>query len=370
MPVNRERLQQLSQPVIDIYLEMQEKMLLAIVKRLKENEGLLIDDVLAWQIETLNQLGGLTQDVIRLIAEVAGVGVRDMVNLLREAGVEALGPNESLLEAVKRKGANLNQPPPIREDPTIENILKSYERQARDVFNLVNATLLSQTQQAYRDIINRTTAEVLAGIKTPRQALRETVREWAHRGIPALIDRSGRRWGVEGYISMITRTMSNRVTNDMQDARMDEWGVDLIEVSSHMGARPLCAPYQGRIFSRSGNHPKYPAFSETSYGKPAGLFGINCGHVKYPYIEGVTIKRYEPYDEAENAQAYKESQKQRAIERAIRNAKTEAKLFEEMGDEAGLAEARARVRRQQARMREFIETTGRTRRRDREQIYS
>ena len=370
MPIDRDRLEKLSQPVIRLYLELQQEILTAIVKRLKDNEGLLVDDVLAWQIEKLNQLGGLTQEVIRLIAEIAGVGVRDMVNMLREAGVEALGPNESLLEAAKRKGANLNQPPPIRDDPTIRNILEAYERQAADVLNLVNATLLSQSQQVYRDIINRTTAEVLAGIKSPQQAIRDTVREWAHQGIPALIDRSGRRWGVEGYVGMVVRTMSNRVANEMQDARMDEWGVDLIEVSSHRGARLLCAPYQGRIFSRSGNHPKYPAFSETSYGKPAGLFGINCGHVKYPYIEGVSIQRYHPYNEAENAQAYKESQKQRAIERAIRNAKTELKLFEEMGDGEGAAQARARLRRQQERMRKFIEETGRTRRYDREQIYS
>lgn len=370
MALNPLRLQELSQPVIDIYIKMQNEMLLNIVKRLKDHEGLLMDDVIAWQVEKLNQLGGLTEENIRLIAKAAGVGVRDMVNMLREAGVEALGPNESLLEAVKRKGANLNQPPPVREDPTIRNILKAYERQARDTLNLVNSTMLEQSRQVYRDIINRTTAEVLAGIKSPQRALRDTIRGWAHRGLPALIDRLGRRWSVEGYVGMVTRTMSNRIANDMQQARFDGWGVDLIEVSSHAGARPLCAPYQGRIFSRSGNHPKYPPFDTTSYGLPAGLFGINCGHVQYPFIEGVSIRRYHPYDEAENARIYEESQKQRAIERSIRNAKTEARLLEELGDEEGMAAARKRVRNQQARMREFISETGRTRRRDREQIYS
>lgn len=364
--IDRERLQKLSQPVIDIYLEMQEKMLTAIVQRLRGHEGLMMDDILAWQVEKLNQLGGLTEKNIRLIAKTAGIGVRDLINMLREAGVEALGPNESLLEAVKRKAA----PPPIREDPTIRNILAAYEKQAKDILNLVNATLLDQSQQVYRDIVNRTTAEVLAGIKSPQQAIRDAVRGWARKGIPALIDRQGRRWGVEGYIGMITRTMSNRIANEMQEARFDEWEIDLIEVSSHAGARPLCAPYQGRIFSRSGNHPKYPAFSETSYGKPAGLFGINCGHVKYPYIEGVSIQRYEPYNQAENARIYEESQRQRALERAIRQAKTEAKLFEELGDEEGVARAKQLIRDRQARMRDFIDDTDRTRRYDREQIYS
>lgn len=369
MAVNFTRLEELSQPVIDIYNEMQTAMLINIVKRLVGHEELLVDDTTTWQVFKLNQLGGLTQENIQLIAGIAGVGVRDLVNMLRETGIEALGANESFLEVAKRKGADLNQPPSVREDPTIRNILGAFQRQARDTLNLVNATMLEQSQQIYRDIINRTTAEVLAGIKTPQQALRSTIKQWARKGIPALIDRSGRQWSAEGYISMVTRTMGNRVANEMQEARFDAWGVDLVEVSSHGGARPRCAPYQGRIYSRSGSHSRYPSLSSTSIGHPAGLFGINCRHFRYPYFEG-TRKTFHPYPQKENEEQYKQSQRQRYLERRIRAAKTELKAMEALGDEQGIKEARALVRRRQAEMRVFIEETGRTRRRDREQIYS
>src|SRR5574344_1273551 len=108
-------------------------------------------------------------------------------------------------------------------------------------------------------------------------------------------------------------------TTESQIERMDELDEDLIEVSSHAGARPLCAPYQGHVYSRTGKSTQYPSLDSTSYGEPAGLFGINCGHVMYPYFPG-TKQTYKPTDdESQNVEDYKESQKQRQIERSIRS---------------------------------------------------
>ncbi|MFC4075229.1 phage minor capsid protein [Salinithrix halophila] len=370
MPITLERLQQLSQPLINLYNQIQTEMLISIAKRLKSEEGRLVDNVIKWQANKLNQLGGLTKENITILARMAGIGPRDFMNLLREAGVEGIGPNESLLAAALRKGAPITEPPPPVEDPTITRILETYEKQATDTLNLVNSTLLSQSQQVYRDIINHTTAEVLAGTKTPKQAIRSTIKQWARQGIPALIDKAGRKWSAEGYVSMVVRTMSSQITNEMQDARFGGWGVDLVEVSSHAGARPKCAPYQGRIYSRSGRTQGYPTLADTSRGQPDGLFGINCGHFQYPFFPGISQKRYNRYPKEENDRAYKNSQIQRRLERAIRQAKTEARMLEAAGDEEGAKEARKLVRARQARMRKFIEETGRTRRRDREQIHS
>src|SRR5690606_14422276 len=136
----------------------------------------------------------------------------------------------------------------------------------------------------------------------------------AEEGIPALYDRAGRRRTVEGYTGTVMRSTVNNVVNDMQDRRMEEWGIDLVEVSSHDGARPKCAPYQGLIYSLNPNHPKYPYIGDTSMGEPDGLFGINCGHTKYPYVEGISLKRFEPYPKEQNDRVYEESQEQRALE--------------------------------------------------------
>lgn len=347
-----------------------------IVKRIKRTDSLLEkiensdgDPILitAWQVEALTQLGDLTQEQIRTIARESGKTADEIKNMLEQAGYSLIDEVEDTLQEGVDRG--ILRPPEhsARRSETLREILRAFEEQARDTFNLVNSTLIEQAGRQYVGIVNRTVGVVLSGAATPREAIRAGVRELAEKGIPALVDRAGRQWSTEAYLSMVTRSMSNEIANKMQDARFDEMGVDLVEVSSHAGARPLCAPYQGRVYSRSGKHPRYPALSDTSMGHPAGLFGINCGHVKYPYLEG-SRRTYKPYPEEENDRIYKESQKQRYLERRIRHAKRELKLMQTLGDEEGIKEARAKVRQRQEAMREFIKDTGRTRRYDREQI--
>lgn len=363
-----EKSQQLAMPVVEVYLAIEEQILINIAKRLREGKKLMEDDIQEWQLKKLMELGTLTQQNIITIAKHAGMAVNEVSKMLEEAGYTAVEEIEGDLAEAVQMGVAV-QPPAVAESAAIAAVLTAYQQQAMDVFNLVNTTMLQQAEQAYIDILNQTVGKVLTGVQTPQQALRETAARWAEQGIPALIDRKGRKWTTEAYVNMVMRSMSNRISNDMQFARMDDYGVDLIEVSSHLDARPKCAPYQGRIYSRSGRHPKYPPFSSTSYGEPDGLLGINCRHVIYPYIEGVSKQRFHPYDLKEVSKAYKQSQKQRYLERQIRYAKRELKMMEALGDEEGIKRAKQKVRERQANMRRFIEETGRRRNYGREQIY-
>jgi hypothetical protein len=88
----------------------------------------------------------------------------------------------------------------------------------------------------------------------------------------------------------------------------------------------------------------------------------------YPYFEG-TEKTFDPYSKKENAETYESSQRQRYYERNIRKAKRELMVAEAINDPATIAGAKKKVSDRQARMRAFIDESGRTRRRDREQIY-
>lgn len=361
--------QQLAMPTVEVFLSIEEQMLINISKQLRKYKSLLTeDDIVSWQTQQLSMLGELTQQNIVAIAKHAGMAVNEVTEALEKAGYSTVEEYEGDLQEAVALGLLL-QPPNIEASIALQDVLSAYQQQALDTFNMINTTMLEQSQQVYLDIVNQTVGKVLAGTQTAQEALREAVSKWANKGVPALIDKAGRQWSTEAYMNMVMRSTVNNVANDMQDARMDDYGVDLIEVSSHMGARPRCAPFQGRIFSRSGTHPKYPALSTTSYGEPAGLKGVNCRHIFYPYIEGLSKKTYKPYNEKENRKAYEESQQQRYIERRIREAKRELHMMQALGDDVGLKIAKHKVRDRQAEMREFIEATGRTRNRPREQVY-
>src|SRR5690606_17381072 len=193
----------------------------------------------------LENLGMLDEENIKVIQKHANMSSNQLNKLLSEAGLRGVNEFEQDLKAALRKGAKLIEPVPLHQSPQILSILEAYQNQARSVFNLVNASLLENTKQTYRTKIDQAALNVLSGTHSSDAELRRLIRGWAEEGIPALYDRAGRRRTVEGYTRTVMRSTVNNVVNDMQDRRMEEWGIDLVEVSSHDGARPKCAPYQG-----------------------------------------------------------------------------------------------------------------------------
>lgn len=367
----------LSKALINVYNAIEEQMLINIAKRIKRSNDLLeevktsgeMEKIKSWQLEQLSQLGNLSKEQIEVIAKNARKIADEVENILRVSGYQAVDEIEEILERQVGRNDDIIQPPTDAKDSNnLMDILQAYEDQSLDKLNLVNSTMIDQSNVKYRDLINKTVGKVLSGTVTPQQALRESVQEIANRGFPALIDRAGREWTPEAYVDMTIRSTRGSVARSMQEERIKDYGGDLVEISAHDGARPNCEPYQGRIYSLSGNHPRYPSINETSIGEPDGLFGINCGHEMTPYFEGEK-KTYTRPDTDENNEIYEESQKQRYYEREIRKSKRELRLMEEIGDEEGIKNAKNKIRNQQSNMRAFIEETGRTRRYYREQMF-
>lgn len=313
-----------------------------------------------WQAERLANLGAFRRESLRVIGRMSKRANKELYNELEKAWRNA-GAQIDTVAASFAEVLPMNSSAPMRA------ILTNWEKLATTELGRTNAKLLSGAMKTYMDTVELATAKALTGSSTVRQAIAETARGWSKQGIPALTDSAGRQWSTEAYAQTVVRSNVRQVTTQTQLSRMGEYGLDLVEISSHIGARPGCEPYQGRVFSLNGKTPGYPLLSETSMGEPAGLFGINCGHRMYPYVPG-TRKTYTPYPKKENDEVYKESQQQRAIERSIRQAKREYSILSELGDTAGAARAKERISNRQSAMRDFIGETGRTRRRDREQI--
>lgn len=361
-----EILQELSQPLVDVYLSIENELMQNIAKHLAKGTAIGTNQ---WNIEKLQELNALYQENYDILVQNMQSVDYELYQSLKMASESNLTTTNRILDNAVAKG--LIQQPTFRPKNTVmANILDAYYKDAKEKFNLVNTTMLQGSTNEYVKILNKTTGKVLTGVSTPQEALRQSVKEFADKGVPALIDRRGRQWTPEAYIDNVIRSTSNNVANEMQFARMDEFDVDLLEVSSHVGARPKCEPYQGRIFSKSGRHEKYPAWSITSYGDAGGLLGCNCRHVTYPFIEGLSTQTYKPYDHELNKKVYEESQVQRKIERDIRNAKREKEMFEKIGDQTGIDKANQKIKDKQANMRAFINDTGRTRQPHREQIVS
>lgn len=350
----------------DLYMELEAEMLDNIGRLLATGQTITEDNVLNWQVAKLAQLGTLQGYQIRAIAKASGKTPKAVKQWMREEVMAGVGLIEDwLIEALP-----LAEVPAIFESNAILATMVFYEQNALDTLNLVNSNLLAGSSQAYLDIINKTTAKVLTGMTTHDQALRETGKQWAEQGLPALTDKRGRKWTPEAYINLVTRTISSQVTAKVQEARFDDYDIDLVEISSHQASRPTHFEYQGNVYSRSGRSKRYPSLASTSYnqGYDGLITGANCTHYMSGFVNGVSIRRKNPYKKKQSDVLYKQSQQQRLIEREIRKQKQTLRMAEVMKDDVGILEAKQRVKNQQARMRTFINETNRTRRYNREQI--
>lgn len=361
---------QLSFDLIELYSDVERELLTSIGRRFaKHYDEMVAGDIMDWQIRQLLEVGELRKEHIEIMRKSARVSRERMIEMLTEAGYTSAGRYEDFFKEAYVKGLIKLNPSAADNSMRLLRVLNTYINQAEDTLNLVNTTMLQSGQDTFLDTVNQVVAYVSTGIKTPQVAMRDALKNAGQKGLTVFRAKNGAQWSTETYLNMITRTMNSNISNAVEDERRHEYGVDYIEVSSHAGARPRCAPYQGRIYYDGvGDDPleKYPHFSETSYGEAAGLFGVNCGHHKYPYVPGMSKQTFFPYSKSENDKTYAESQVQRKLEREVKQLKRERAILTAAKDKEGAKLASQRLENKWQELRQFTAQTGRTRRYDRE----
>ena len=392
--MTREQYDELSAPLVRVLLDMEDDILREIAAQLSRDGD--ISDTSKWRIRQLARAGRFDKRAAAIIAGYSEVEDGQAMDAVLTAAETEIGYLDNAVQAANAAGLSEY----FSDIPAEESALgaaKAFQKQAASDLNLVNTVMQYKAGSAYvnavnaiyrdtaegrqgaLDIMGKGAAKAVSGQMSLQEATRKTIRELAQKGIPAFVDKRGREWSPEAYVMMDMRSTLGNTARAAQNARCDEYNIQLIEVSSHMGARPLCAPYQGRIFSRDGSKGVttdgaggkiyYTPLSETSYGQPAGLFGINCGHVQYPFVPGINFQRYFPYPKEENDRRYMQFQQQRAMERGIRAAKRECMMLQETGDTEGLQKASLRLRNQREKYRAYCKETGLKQHNDRTQAY-
>lgn len=386
-------LDEMSWAMAEVYGAVTDQILINLAKYfpyIKDSEE--VSGSFEYQARMLAQMGQVNKETIGIILKNLGGADEALRNALETAIVEALKTEEPKLRKAAQKGL-IGGPgkTPADVSPNQMQAFTAYYRQSADKLNLVNTVMLESTQSAYAatvsDIVNRinrtqsilntATGEVVTGASAYNSAVRSAVKKMVDNGLTGFIDHGGHKWSPEAYVAMDVRTTMFNTARAATWEREEQYGVDTYQVSSHNGARPLCYPWQGKVISRSdwvrdiedldGNTVHVYAQSETSYGEPAGLFGINCSHYPMTFIPGVSTLKGEPQDPEENEKDYAESQQQRALERKLREERRDLAVMKAQGaPEAEIKAQQARVKQASQDVQDFCDETGRARKRTRE----
>lgn len=386
----------LAAPIADAYMSVEERLLVRIARQLSLNDDHQLNEVSKWQLKQLARHGLLRQDAHKIIAAGTKGIPGDVADTVRQAIDDTLA-EDGITDMWHDK----------RFAESAANAVRHYRNQAKDVYNQVNTVMKYKaestfvravnsvadkwTQEQRREqseiankqdmlnILNSNTASVVSGAESRTKAVRTTIHEMAQKGIPAFVDKSGREWSPEAYVNMDIRATVKNTALEAQFSTMDSLGQDVFEVSSHPGSRPKCRPWQGKLISRSGKtteitdingrkHKVIP-LSQTSFGEPDGLFGINCGHRPRGVSDGLFRKSSVEYDDTEDKELYNKVCKQRELERKVRKSKTEADMLEAAGDTEGAKEVRRKMAEQNKALKSYCDGNGLKYRSDRVRTY-
>lgn len=121
----------------------------------------------------------------------------------------------------------------------------------------------------------------------------DLVKELETNGITGFTDKAGRKWSMQAYGNMAVRTTARQaeVAALLTSDEYDLWQITKVGTTC-----PVCAPLEGRVYSKSGTNPDYPPLT-VAFGKvdPYGSNDLsntylnihpNCLHslVKYTTI--------------------------------------------------------------------------------------
>ena len=255
----------------------------------------------------------------------------------------------------------------VKLNPTQLEMLNSGLKEIQNLLRNFTGTVAFASETTYVEAVDKAFLEVLSGNKTYQDAIYQTYKELAQKGIK-LTDSIGRNVQLETAIERNLRMGLQNTANRISDSLFNELGCNGYEVSAHIGARPTHAIAQGRQYALTReNANKYGVgyWYDTVDGEPiAELWNdYNCRHDYYPIILGVSKPNYtnNELNNMRNDELYKNIQKQHYYESKIRNTKRAINSLDNSKDKEVLKAKQSlenSLKRYRAKYREFNKQVG------------
>lgn len=363
-----------AESVVAIYSQVEAAIMADIARRIVKTG--YITATARWQIEKARQFTSLAYDMEKILADATGKSEAEIKRLMAQAGVKTLEFDDRVYIKAGMK------PTPLKDSPLLSGIILQGTDDTLALVGKYTKTTSTTATVALNNALDRAYLQIMSGAFSKDVALKNCINDLIRNGITKMAYPSREKASLESGVRRAVLTGINQTAGKLQIARMDEMECELVETSSHAGARPEHAKWQGRVFCRHGSHDGYENFYDaTGYGTGPGLCGWNCYHSFYPFFKGISERGSSEDPSKDNGSTndkdYENMQKQRYYERRIREAKKESHTLSEVINatdddalresfERDLEKANKKVGDRQKSMRNFLDSTGGRRHYDRE----
>lgn len=351
----------IADPIIELFSKLQEEILSDIVRRVAKTGK--VTATAEWQIIKAQESGMLLNDIQEYMQKTLGLSATELQELFEQATIEDLTGHFKKADIVKL----------LKRDTTMyQSLLAGLEKTQGSLVNLTMSTAESY-QTLFFSACDDAYMKIQSGAFDYNSAIVEATNTMLDNSEPVVRYPSGWRNSVDVAVRRAVLTGINQTMGQVQMDLAEELGLDYVDVSAHMGARPDHAVWQGKRYCISGKDPDYPKFEDaTGYGTGAGLCGWNCRHTFFPTTKNApayytdseleAIKNAKVTYNGQEIGYYDATQIQRKYEYQCRNLRKELVALDELPgspEKTAVFERKsATLKQREAQYKDFSRQTG------------
>lgn len=353
--MNREYKEKLSRQIEKNYLELEERIMQDIIRRIHKTGK--ITSTADYQINRLIILGNSSEDIEKMIKDALKASYPKMFELYDQVINWEYVRNKDIYEQINERFI------PYEENEELQQITEALILQTRSELENITRSLgfyldygngrkvMTPLAEVYQKYLDAASMDIVTGALDYNSVLRRVVTQLTNSGLRTIDYASGRSNRVEVAARRAVMTGISQLTGQISDMNANLLGTNYFEVAWHAGARPSHAEWQGRVYSKSD------LYRICGLGTVTGLLGANCYHEYYPFFPGIsernwTDKWLDEKNKEENTPkkfngkeytVYEAKQQQRRMETAMRTQREKVDLLRKGGahpDEVMLAKCK------------------------------
>lgn len=360
-----EELEKLPKPLERTMTALELSIMTEIVERIKETAQ--ITPVVDWLLIRLDAIGKSRSRIKQLIGEAIKDTDLKIDEIYEQAARSDYVRNKEIYEATGRDYL------PYEDNKWLQQVVDAARRQTqatlRPLENITQTTgfnimmggkrVFTPLSEYLERSLDKAMLGIATGAKTYSQAVGDVIDEMTSSGIRTVDYAFGKSDRIEVAARRAVMTGVAQMTDKVNEKNAETLGTDYWEVDWHMGARNTGTGYQNHQSWQGKVYSSEEMRTVCGLGEMLGFAGINCYHIRFPFIPGVSKRKYT--DEWLAKQSRKENEKkayrgreydvygalqyQRKLERTIRKQKQDVMLLEKAGaDKNDITAAKCRLR--------------------------
>ena len=360
-----EELEKLPKPLERTMTDLELSIMDEIIQRIKE--AAQITPVIDWLLVRMDAIGKSRSSIRQMIGKALEKTDLQVDDIYEQAARSDYIRNKAIYEAAGRDYLS------YEDNQWLRQVVDAARRQTKDSLrpleNITQTTgfnipiggkkVFTPLSEYLERSLDKAMLGITTGTRTYSQAIGEVIDEMTASGIRTVDYASGKSDRIEVAARRAVMTGVAQMTDKVNEKNMEELQTDYCEVDWHMGARNTGTGYlnhqswQGRVYSSEEMR------TICGKGQMLGFGGINCYHIAFAFIPGISKRKYTDEGLAEQNRrenekkpfhgreydTYSALQYQRRLERTIRKQKQDVELLEKAGeDKEDITAAKCRLR--------------------------